>query len=72
MAKPEGMMLAMVGMTPQSMKPMVKPFVTGMDVEIAPLITSQFDPSKMVDTYAIRDQVQELMKTKMEMLTPEM
>ena len=27
---------------------------------------------KMVDTHAIRDQVKELMKTKMEMLTPEM
>ena len=26
----------------------------------------------MVDTHAIRDQVKELMKTKMEMLTPEM
>ena len=43
-----------------------------MDVEIAPMITSHFDPAKMVDTKAIRGQVKELMHTKMEMLTPEM
>ena len=42
-----------------------------MDVEIAPMITSHFDPAKMVDTKAIRGQVKELMHTKMEMLTPE-
>jgi hypothetical protein len=72
MLKPEGMMLAMVGMTGQTLKPMVKPFVMGMDAEIAPMLTSYLDPSKMVDTHAIRDQVKELMKTKMEMLTPEM
>ena len=40
-----GMMLAMVGMTGQSLKPMVKPFVMGMDAEIAPMLTSYLDPS---------------------------
>eukprot|EP00037_Helgoeca_nana_P016411 m.154481 g.154481 ORF g.154481 m.154481 type:complete len:338 (+) comp23510_c0_seq1:53-1066(+) len=72
MLKPEGMMLAMIGMNAESMRPLVRPMVLALDVEIAPMITSQFDPSKMIDTKAIRGQVKELMRTKMEMLTPEM
>lgn len=72
MLKPEGMMLAMIGMNAESLRPLVRPMVLALDVEIAPMITSQFDPAKMIDTKAIRGQVKELMRTKMEMLTPEM
>eukprot|EP00040_Diaphanoeca_grandis_P034025 m.209438 g.209438 ORF g.209438 m.209438 type:complete len:348 (-) comp33039_c4_seq1:280-1323(-) len=72
MTRPEGMMLMMVGMDGMSLKPMVLPFIHNLDSEIAPMVTSHIDPSKMIDTKAIRSQVQELMQTKMEMLTPEM
>lgn len=70
--KQEGMMLMMVGMTSQSLKPMVKPFLVQMDAEIAPAMAGKFDPKSMIDAHKIREQVQELMRTKMEMLTPRM
>ena len=70
--KPEGMMLMMAGFTPETIKPQLLPFVTGMDAEIAPMLTEGFDMKSMVDAKAMRGQVQELMVTKMEMLTPPM
>lgn len=70
--KPEGMMLMMAGFDATTIKPMILPFVTGMDEEIAPMLTEGFDMKSMVDAKAMRGQVKELMVTKMEMLTPPM
>lgn len=62
----------MAGFSAESIKPLILPFVLGMDAEIAPMLTEGFDPKQMVDAKAMRAQVQELMVTKMEMLTPPM
>jgi len=71
-AKPEGMMLMMAGIDAGALKPMVMPFVMGMDTEIGGMLTAGFDVNSMIDAKVMREQVQELMQTKMEMLTPEM
>jgi len=70
--RPEGMMLMMAGFSAETLKPMVRPFMVDMDKEIAPMLTSSFDPRTMINASAMRDQVKELMATKLEMLTAPM
>jgi hypothetical protein len=36
--RPEGMMFAMMGVNPVSLKPMIKPFVVGMGTDMVPLV----------------------------------
>jgi len=69
--RPEGALLAMMGLNAQTLKPMVKPFVMGMGMDFIPLLTKNFDPSKMINIDKIRTEVDGLMSTKLLELTPE-
>ena len=67
-ASPQGMMIKMVGI--QTVKPLVKQFVIGVGTEIAPLLVGEVArPELEVD--ALRAQVDRLLETKLEELTPE-
>ena len=67
-ASPQGMMIKMVGI--QRVKPLVKQFVIGVGTEIAPLLVGEVArPELEVD--ALRAQVDRLLETKLEELTPE-
>ena len=62
---PQGMMLQLVGT--QTVKPLVKHFVIGFGSEIAPLLAGEAGP----DVSAMRTQVDGLLETKLEELTPD-
>ena len=62
---PGGMMLQLVGT--QTVKPLVKQFVLGFGSEIAPLLAGEAG----VDVSAMRQQVDGLLETKLEELTPD-
>ena len=62
---PQGMMLQLVGT--QTVKPLVKQFVIGFGSEIAPLLADEAS----VDVSAMRAQVDGLLETKLEELTPD-
>ena len=62
---PQGMMLQLVGT--QTVKPLVKQFVIGFGSEIAPLLASEAGP----EVSAMRQQVDGLLETKLEELTPD-
>lgn len=65
---PSGMMLKMVGT--QTVKPLVKQFLAGVGVELAPRLVAELtQPALEVD--ALRDQVDQLLSAKLEELTPE-
>ena len=65
---PEGMMLKIVGA--DAIKRLVKQFVSGVGVEIAPRLSSEFaQPTLHVE--ALREQVDNLLTAKLEELTPE-
>ena len=68
LVSPGGMMLKMVGA--DAIKPLVKQFVTGVGVEIAPQLAREF-AQPTLDVEALRGQVDQLLKTKLEELTPE-
>eukprot|EP00003_Mantamonas_plastica_P030021 TRINITY_DN726_c2_g1_i3.p1 TRINITY_DN726_c2_g1~~TRINITY_DN726_c2_g1_i3.p1 ORF type:complete len:357 (-),score=105.64 TRINITY_DN726_c2_g1_i3:74-1144(-) len=69
--RPEGMMFAMMGVNPTSLKPLIKPFVLGMGSDIAPLMLDMFNPTKMMNIDKVRAEIDNLMTTKLEELTPE-
>ena len=64
-ASPQGKMIQMVGT--QTVKPLVKQFVIGVGSEIAPLLASRAG----TEVKALRAQVDELLETKLEELTPD-
>jgi len=69
--RPEGMMFAMMGINPVSLKPMIKPFVVGMGTELLPQLTQNFDPSQLIKIETLRDELDQLMTTKLLELTPQ-
>jgi len=69
--RPEGMFLAMMGITPASLKPMIKPFVLGMGADIGPMLLNNFDISKIFNISKLRGEIDALMTTKLQELTPE-
>jgi len=69
--RPEGMFLTMMGITPASLKPMIKPFVLGMGADIGPLLLNNFDISKIFNISKLRGEIDSLMTTKLQELTPE-
>lgn len=75
-ARQEGMILAMMGLSPEMLKPMVKPFVVGMASDVAPLlmdaVMGKEDGRSLVDFDHLRTELDSLMTTKLEELTPEM
>ena len=64
-ASPQGTMIQMVGT--QTVKPLVKQFVVGIGSEIAPLLAGRAG----TEVKALRAQVDELLETKLEELTPD-
>ena len=69
--QPEGMFLTMMGINPVSMKPMIKPFLLGMGAEVGPLLSRMFDAGKLIKVDKIRAEIDALMTTKLQELTPE-
>ena len=67
-ASPQGMMIKMVGI--QTVKPLVKQFVVGVGTEIAPLLVGEVARPEL-EVGALRAQVDRLLETKLEELTPE-
>jgi len=65
---PAGGMLKMVGTA--TVKPLVKQFVSGVGVELAPRLAAELGQSDM-EVGALRQQVDELLATKLEELTPQ-
>jgi len=69
--RPEGLMFAMMGINPTSLKPMVKPFITGMGSDVVPFLLKSFDVGSLVNIETIRGEIDKLMTTKLQELTPE-
>jgi len=69
--KPEGMLFAMMGINPTSLKPMVKPFVTSMGSDVVPFLLKNFDSDKLINIETIRKEIDNVMTTKLEELTPD-
>ena len=65
---PAGMMLQMVG--PQTVKPLVKQFISGVGAELAPALAAEFTGNGP-DVGSLRQQVDQLLSTKLEELTPD-
>jgi len=64
-----GAVLAM-GMQPAQLKPMIKPFVSELALELAPLLKAKMlDPKVIVDINQVRDQIEEYMSVRIETLT---
>lgn len=47
MNAPEGMMLMMMNLTPELLKPMIKPFLVSMASDVGPLLGKHFDISSV-------------------------
>jgi len=69
--KPEGMMLLMVGMQPDQLKPLVKPFLLAMAPEVGPLIGKMFNMKTILPVEKLRSEIDLLMTEKLQELTPE-
>ena len=65
---PQGMMIKMAGI--QTVRPLVKQFVVGVGTEMAPLLAGEVAKLEM-EVGALRDQVDGLLESKLEELTPE-
>lgn len=80
-----GLMFAMMGIQPTSLKPLVKPFVVGMGSDLIPFVSSlnrpnlftspqllkNFDLGNLINIETIRVEIDRLMTTKLQELTPE-
>eukprot|EP00762_Andalucia_godoyi_P001896 ANDGO_06017.mRNA.1 hypothetical protein AMSG_06634 len=72
-SRPEGMVLAMMGLAPSQLKPMVKPFVVGMGSDVAPLLMDALvgPGGSSLNIAMLRQEVDKLMTEKLEELSPE-
>jgi len=68
--RPEGAMFALMGMNPIMLKPMIMPFVIGMGTELVTMLGKNLDPAQLIGIGRIRSEIDELMTTKLEELTP--
>jgi len=68
--RPEGAMFAMMGINPVMLKPIIMPFVIGMGTELFQLFGKNFDPTQFISIGRIRAELDDLMTTKLEELTP--
>jgi len=69
--KPEGMMLMMIGLSPDQMKPLVKPFLLAMAPEVGPLVGKTFNMRNILPVEKLRSEIDLLMTEKLQELTPE-
>jgi len=70
-AKPEGLILAMQGIEPRSLKPVVMAFIKGAAADLGPIIATQLDPAAIMPVHRLRAEIDSLMSTKLLELTPE-
>ena len=63
---PEGMMLMMMNIPPQQLKPMVKPFLISMAPEVGPLLASSFDINTILPVAKLREEIDALMTEKLQ------
>eukprot|EP01104_Vermistella_antarctica_P020306 TRINITY_DN8643_c0_g1_i1.p1 TRINITY_DN8643_c0_g1~~TRINITY_DN8643_c0_g1_i1.p1 ORF type:complete len:352 (+),score=104.08 TRINITY_DN8643_c0_g1_i1:336-1391(+) len=70
-SRPEGMWLTMMGINPASLKPMIRPFVLGIGSEMIPKLLNNFDVGSIVDVDLILTEIDTLMSTKLQELSPE-
>eukprot|EP01086_Lenisia_limosa_P010265 TRINITY_DN34375_c0_g1_i1.p1 TRINITY_DN34375_c0_g1~~TRINITY_DN34375_c0_g1_i1.p1 ORF type:complete len:344 (+),score=116.79 TRINITY_DN34375_c0_g1_i1:90-1034(+) len=68
---PEGLFLGMIGLTPDSLKPIIKPFIANSGADMVPLLINNFDPLAFVSVHKVREEVDNMMTVKLEELTPE-
>jgi len=61
---------AMMGLDPKSLKPMVKPFVSSLGQALAPLLADKLKSGNLIDIDILRKEVDKLMTTKLQDLTP--
>lgn len=67
-----GAILMGFGLTPDNVRPMVKPFVVGLGTEVAPKLVAFFDLGEGgMDIEKLREEVDKLMTEKLQELTPE-
>jgi len=69
--RPEGLLFVMMGINPTSLKPMVKPFITSMGSDVVPFLMKNFDLGNLINIETIRLEIDKLMTTKLQELTPE-
>ncbi|XP_065197501.1 uncharacterized protein LOC135829018 isoform X2 [Sycon ciliatum] len=70
MARPEGLMFAMMGIDAAKLKSLVKPFVFGLGVELAPMLVKVLDSMDLINGYRIREQVEQMMSNRLQEFTP--
>ncbi|KAL0229069.1 hypothetical protein GEMRC1_013689 [Eukaryota sp. GEM-RC1] len=70
--RPEAVYITMMGIQPEQLKTWIKPFALGLGGDLAPLVSQLFDPSKTLNLEMLRKELDGLMTTKLEELTPEM
>ena len=64
-------MMAM-GMQPAQLKPLVKPFVLDLGLDLAPLVLGNVrDPAKIVEIATVRSEIQKYMNVRLRYLTEE-
>eukprot|EP00004_Rigifila_ramosa_P002908 TRINITY_DN12971_c0_g1_i1.p2 TRINITY_DN12971_c0_g1~~TRINITY_DN12971_c0_g1_i1.p2 ORF type:complete len:294 (-),score=80.97 TRINITY_DN12971_c0_g1_i1:48-929(-) len=70
--RPEGMVFAMMGVPLASLTPVISAFVRGMAQEAVPQLVARLDPMKLVSIETVRNELDALMTTKLQELTPEL
>eukprot|EP00742_Colponemidia_sp_Colp-10_P006978 GILJ01007488.1.p1 GENE.GILJ01007488.1~~GILJ01007488.1.p1 ORF type:complete len:340 (+),score=45.29 GILJ01007488.1:63-1022(+) len=68
---PEGMLLAMMGITIQQVKMLIKPFILNFAVGAAPKMLENIDVKTLINMDKIRDELDHMMTDKLEELTPD-
>eukprot|EP01028_Stygiella_incarcerata_P012330 TRINITY_DN750_c0_g1_i1.p1 TRINITY_DN750_c0_g1~~TRINITY_DN750_c0_g1_i1.p1 ORF type:complete len:306 (+),score=85.80 TRINITY_DN750_c0_g1_i1:163-1080(+) len=69
--RPEGMVLAMMGIAPEQLRPMIKPFILGMGSDVVPMFLNSMEPGSFMNIDRLRVELDDLMTTKLEELTPD-
>jgi len=70
-AKPEGLILAMQGIEPRTLKPLVMSFIRGAASDLGPVLVKSFDASSLIPIERLREEIDALMTNKLQELTPE-
>jgi len=70
-SRPEGVMFAMMGINPVQLKPIIMPFVVGMGSELLQVLGKNMDLTQFISLERIRKELDDLMTTKLQELTPE-
>jgi len=69
--RPEGMLFAMMGIKPEQLKPVVKPFIVSLAGDVGPLLEKQIDMKSVMGADALRAEVDRLLSQRLLQLTPE-